>query len=78
MPVEVKFEVTYEGGRRAITPVATIGEPSVLDPEQRRPVQRLTVAQTGSGPLAVAQLGPLLLLELAKVAAILDSHSKQA
>jgi phosphate transport system permease protein len=58
VPVEVKFDVTYDGGRRTLTPVPGIGEPSALDPERRRPVQRLGFAHTGTGPIAVAQLGP--------------------
>jgi phosphate transport system permease protein len=58
VPVEVTFEVTYDGGRRTLTPAPEMSKESVLDPERRRPVQRLTFAHAGTGPIAVAQLGP--------------------
>jgi len=56
--LEMGFTVAYEGGRRILTPAPVFGEPSALDPERRRPIRRLTSANTGSGPVIVAQVGP--------------------
>ncbi|HET9490962.1 MAG TPA: ABC transporter permease subunit [Methylomirabilota bacterium] len=80
VPVEIKFEVTYEGGRRAVVPVPAIGESSFLDPEQRRPVQRLTFAHTGAGPLAAGQLGPreLVIQTIVEKKALIGESKREA
>ena len=58
IPMEVKFDVQFEDGRRMLTPRHDFGAPIVLDPERRRPVLRLVSAAPDSGPVTVAQLGP--------------------
>jgi phosphate transport system permease protein len=58
IPLEVKFNVAYDGGRRLVTPEPVPGEPSALDPERQRPITRLAFAAPDSGPIVVAQLGP--------------------
>jgi phosphate transport system permease protein len=58
IPLEMKFDVAFDGGRRSVTPGAAFGEPSVLDPEQKRPVLRLAFAGLDSGPITVGQVGP--------------------
>jgi phosphate transport system permease protein len=80
VPVEVKFEVTYEGGRRAIVPIPAIGEPSVLDPAERRPIQRLAYARTPAGPIVVAQLGPgdLVIQSVVEKKALIGESKREA
>jgi phosphate transport system permease protein len=56
--LEVKFAVEFKDGLRTVTPRPTFGEPSLLDPDRRRPIQRLVAAETGTGPLVVGQVGP--------------------
>ena len=56
--LDVKFDVTFEGGKRTVTPRPEFGEASALDPAKRRPLRRLAVASTESGPVTVAQVGP--------------------
>jgi phosphate transport system permease protein len=58
IPLAVQFTVDFEDGRRVLTPGHEVEAPGALDPETRRPVLRLTGAETGSGPVIVAQLGP--------------------
>ncbi len=62
IPLGVTFDVTFEDGRRTVTPRLEFGEPAVLDPELKRAVLRLTGASTGGGPLTIAQVGPTDLL----------------
>jgi phosphate transport system permease protein len=58
IPLEVTFIVEFKEGVRSVTPQAVFGEPALVDPERRRPVLSLAAAQTGAGPLVVAQVGP--------------------
>ena len=58
IPLEMRFEVAFPGGQRIVTPRPVFGEPSALDPEQKRPILRLGVATPDSGPISVAQVGP--------------------
>ncbi len=62
IPLDVKFDVTYQDGRRAVALRPEFGEPAALDPERKRPILGLTAAATGSGPLTIAQVGPAELL----------------
>jgi phosphate transport system permease protein len=56
--LEMKFEVAFPDGERTVTPRPAFGEPSVLDPEQKRPVRALTSATPAAGPILIAQVGP--------------------
>ena len=62
IPLGVTFDVTFKDGRRTVTPRLEFGEPTVLDPESKRGILRLTSASTGGGPLTIAQVGPTDLL----------------
>ena len=58
IPLEMKFDVVFKDGVRTVTPQPVFGEPMALDPERNRPVRRLAFAETGTGPVTVAQVGP--------------------
>ncbi|HET9924314.1 MAG TPA: ABC transporter permease, partial [Methylomirabilota bacterium] len=57
IPVDMKFAVAFVEGKRTVTPEPAFGQPSVLDPQGKRPVLRLTAATPASGQLTVAQIG---------------------
>ena len=57
IPVDMKFAVAFAEGKRTVTPEPAFGQPSVLDPQGKRPVLRLTAATPASGQLTVAQIG---------------------
>jgi phosphate transport system permease protein len=58
IPLEMKVDASFDGGRRTVTVRPAFGAPVVLDPERKRPVLRLAAAAPDPGPLIVAQLGP--------------------
>ncbi len=58
IPLEMTFEAAFAGGQRTVTPRPVFGEPSVLDPDGKRPIRALTSAVSGSGPISIAQVGP--------------------
>jgi phosphate transport system permease protein len=58
IPLDMRFDIAFKDGKRQVTPAPTFGNPSVLDPEQKRPLLRLAGADPGGGPLTVAQVGP--------------------
>ena len=58
IPLEMTFEAAFAGGQRTVTPRPVFGEPSVLDADGKRPIQALTSAVSGSGPVTIAQVGP--------------------
>jgi phosphate transport system permease protein len=58
IPLEVKIEVGFEGGRRTVSATPAFTTPAALDPERKRPVLRLTAAAPDSGSIMVAQVGP--------------------
>jgi phosphate transport system permease protein len=62
IPLDVKFEVTFDNGERAVRARPEFGTPTNLDPERKRPIRRLSRASTASGPLTIAQVGPTELL----------------
>jgi phosphate transport system permease protein len=62
IPLEMRFEVVFQDGKRTVTPQPVFGAPSTLDPANPRPVMRLASASPESGPLTVAQVGPAELL----------------
>jgi phosphate transport system permease protein len=55
--LEVKFDVVFGPGGRAVSAAPGFGPPSLVD-ERRRPVQRLTAAAPPNGLRVVAQVGP--------------------
>jgi phosphate transport system permease protein len=58
IPVEIKFEVTFQGDRRTVTPAPVFGDAIVVDPEHQRSIQRLAMAAPPSGLIILAQVGP--------------------
>jgi len=57
IPLEVKFDVAFKDGRRSVTAQPEFGQPSVLDPEMRRPILDVAFAAAASGPVTVARVG---------------------
>jgi phosphate transport system permease protein len=57
VPFQIKTEVSFGGGARAVTSRPEFGEPSVVD-EARRPLGTLAFAPAESGPIVAAQVGP--------------------
>lgn len=62
IPVEMKFDVAFADGRRTVTPQPEFKEGTALDPERKRPIQRVAFASAGRGPVTIAQVGPRELL----------------
>jgi phosphate transport system permease protein len=58
VPLGVKFEIEFKGSTRVLTPQQEFGAPTVLDPDGRRAVLRLTGAAASSGPVLIGQVGP--------------------
>jgi phosphate transport system permease protein len=58
IPLEMKFDVAFQEGRRTVTPAAEFGSASRLDTQRRRAIVRLTSAASTGGPRTVAQVGP--------------------
>ena len=58
IPLEVKFDVTFKDGRRSVTPQPEFKEAAVLDPERKRPIQRVAFASNVGGAVTIAQVGP--------------------
>jgi phosphate transport system permease protein len=61
VPLDLKFEATFPAGRRVISPRPAFGEPVVLDPDRRRPIEDLAFTASGT-PITVARVGPAELL----------------
>jgi len=62
IPLEMKFDVAFRDGRRSVTPQPEFKEAAVLDPERKRPIQRVAFAPNVGGPVTIAQVGPRELL----------------
>jgi len=62
IPLEMKLDIGFDGGRRTVTVTPTFAPAITLDPERTRPVLRLTAAATDAGPITVAQIGPRTLI----------------
>jgi phosphate transport system permease protein len=79
LPLDMKFDVAFKDGVRAVTARPTFGEPLTLDPERKRPIRRLAFAATGTGPVAVAQVGPteLALLSVVEKKALIGGTRKE-
>ena len=81
VPVHVKFDTKFEGGKRTLVPSPEFGAPIVLDAEKKRAITRLAGALPETGPVVVAQFGPAdlaLLAVVQKKALIGSSRSEQS
>ena len=58
IPLDMKFDVTFKDGKRTVTAAPIFGAATVLDPDQKRPVQRLASGGSDAGGVTVAQVGP--------------------
>jgi phosphate transport system permease protein len=58
IPVEMKFAVTFSAAGRGVVARPVFGEPSAIDPDQKRAIRTLTSATPDSGPISIAQVGP--------------------
>ena len=56
LPLEVRFDVTYQDGSRSSVPRVVAGEPLVLDPVAGRSGRRLAYARLEDGALLAAQV----------------------
>jgi phosphate transport system permease protein len=81
IPVDVKFDVKYDTGKRTLVPDPQFGTPLTLEPDRKRPVVRLTGALPEGGPVIVTQSGlsDLMLLSVVQRKALIGpSTSEQA
>ena len=62
LPVDMRFEVTFKDGKRAVVPAPVFGQVMALDPEKKRAVRRLASEGAEGGGTTVAQVGPIDLL----------------
>ncbi|HEY7653676.1 MAG TPA: ABC transporter permease, partial [Methylomirabilota bacterium] len=62
IPLDMRFDVAFKDGKRAVTAAPAFGAASALDPERKRPLLRLTGAEPAGGPLTVAQVEPKALV----------------
>jgi len=60
--LDMRFDVAFKDGKREVTPSPAFAAPSILDPEKKRPLLRVTGAEPPGGPLTVAQVGPRALV----------------
>jgi phosphate transport system permease protein len=58
IPLETKFDVTYEAGKREVVAQPSFGAPSLLDPGRKRPILDVASTTSESGPVTVARVGP--------------------
>jgi phosphate transport system permease protein len=58
VPLELTFDVAYDGSRRTVAPRIRFGDASPVDPGEGRPIRRLAAAWPEIGPVTVAQVGP--------------------
>ncbi len=75
IPLEVKFDVTFPGGARRVTPAPEFGEPATLTSAAPRPVLRLA----GTGPVVIAQVGPrdLVVRRVVETQALVGAGTEQ-
>jgi phosphate transport system permease protein len=78
IPVEVKFNVTYPGGRRTIGPELIAGDPLKAD-GPGRPIRALAHAETQGGPVTAAAVGPtdLVLVTIQERKALIGPPRKE-
>jgi len=60
--LDMRFDVAFKDGKREVTPSPAFAAPSILDPEKKRALLRVTGAEPPGGPLTVAQVGPRALV----------------
>ena len=58
IPLDMAFDVAFEGGQRVVSPRPAFGPVSAIDAERRRPLLRLAAAAPAAGRVLVAQVGP--------------------
>jgi phosphate transport system permease protein len=58
IPLEIKFDVTYNDGKREVVAQPSFGAPSLLDPGRKRPILDMASTASESGPVTVARVGP--------------------
>src|SRR5207244_3406054 len=58
IPLDMRFDVTFKDGKRAVVPAPAFGPAVVLDPETKRAVRRLASGGADAGGLTVGQVGP--------------------
>ena len=58
VPLDMKFDVTFKDGKRTVTAAPVFGAATELDPDKKRPVQRLASGGSNAGGVTVAQVGP--------------------
>ena len=58
IPLEIKFDVTYNDGKREVVAQPSFGAPSLLDPGRKRPILDVASTASESGPVTVARVGP--------------------
>ena len=58
IPLDMKFDVTFKDGKRTVTAAPVFGAATELDPDKKRPVQRLAAGGSNAGGVTVAQVGP--------------------
>jgi phosphate transport system permease protein len=58
IPLDMKFDVTFKDGKRTVTAAPVFGAATELDPDKKRPVQRLASGGSNAGGVTVAQVGP--------------------
>ncbi len=57
VPIEVRFSVSHQDGKRIITPDVVSSAPFTADPAGR-PIRRIGFATTKAGPITVGAVGP--------------------
>jgi len=62
VPLEMKLDIAFSGNTRTVTPQPVFGALALLDPSGRRPVRNVAFAAPESGPVTVAQVGPMELV----------------
>ncbi|MBI2204459.1 MAG: ABC transporter permease subunit [Candidatus Rokubacteria bacterium] len=77
--LEMKFDVTFEDGRRRIVPSPQFAEPVAVDPDGRRAVTRVAGAFPDGGPVIVAEVSPprLVLVAVVQRKALIGPGTKE-
>src|SRR5207245_11176006 len=56
--LDMRFDVTFKDGKRAIVPAPAFAQAVALDPEKKRAVRRLASGGADASGMTVAQVGP--------------------
>ena len=62
IPLDMKFDVTFQDAKRTVMAAPVFGEATALDPTEKRSVRRLASGGTEAGGVMVAQVGPTALV----------------